>query len=311
MQNASKQRRAFAQAQYDGLSFEEIDALSHGRLDVKTTCPLCSANRSTAEKRKRKVFRIWRKDENFLTFYCIHCGEKGWLRRGNSIPVDFNRLHELRRESEKLEREERLRRMGKARALWSFSRDIRGTLAERYFREVRGIRYKLPATIRFLPASRPEYFPAAVAAYGLPIEPEPGRLHIEDIAVKAIQLTLLAPDGTKAQNEAGLSKIAVGPSLGFPIVVAPPNDELALAIAEGVENALNAYEGAGMGAWASTGAKKLEALAPVIPSYIESLTICADDDADGRAGAAALIAALAGRDIEIWTEFTPSKRVAA
>ena len=294
------------------LSFEQVSNLVSGRLGkTDIPCPMCSSGRSTAEKRKRKVFRVWHDALDYLTFHCCHCGEAGWLRDGSAVPIDNARLHELKREAAKRDHEERLRRIGKARVIWQASLSIKGTLAERYLRDVRGIRCELPVTLRFLPASRPDYHPALIAVYGIPIEPEPGLLHIHDADVKGIQLTLLAPDGSKAKNEDGLSKIAIGPSLGWPIVVAPSNDGLALGISEGIENALNAHEGTGMGAWASTGAKKLAALAPTIPWYIETLTIFADDDADGRAGAAALFTALAGRDIEIWTEFTPSERAAA
>lgn len=121
--------------------------------------------------------------------------------------------------------------------------------------------------------------------------------------MRAVHLTLLAADGlAKAVNEAGLSKIAIGPSLGFPIVVAPTSDRSLLAIAEGIENALSAYECTSMGAWASTGAKKLAALAPAVRQDIDTILIFADDDADGRAGAQALAKALPGRCVIILPE---------
>ena len=83
------------------LSYEGILATignKFGKFDV--VCPLCSASRSTAEKRKRKVFRIWREAEDFLTYHCIHCGEKGWLRRGTSGVINFERIEAARREAE-------------------------------------------------------------------------------------------------------------------------------------------------------------------------------------------------------------------
>jgi len=282
---------------YDGIIAAIGDRI--GKFDI--ACPLCSSSRSTQEKRKRKVFRIWREAEDFLTYHCIHCGEKGWLRRGGSGAINFERIEEARREAEARDREARWRRALKARYLWRASLPIRRTPAERYLREVRAIRScPLHPTLRFLPASRPGYHSALIAAYGLPREPGPGRLEIEEDEVVAVHLTLLAADGlAKAVNEAGLSKIAIGPSLGFPIVVAPVPDRSTLAICEGIEDALTIYECTAMGAWASTGAKKLAALASAVPQDIETILICADDDADGRSGAHALAKALPGRDCRL------------
>ncbi|MFZ1106768.1 MAG: toprim domain-containing protein [Rhodomicrobium sp.] len=286
----------------EALSFDDvISAIGNkfGKLDA--VCPLCSASRSTAEKRKRKVLRVWREEEDFLTYHCVHCGEKGWLcKDGDAALLNLERIEAGRKEAQDREREARQQRIGKARYLWRASRPIQRTPAERYLREVRGISCALPPTLRFLPASRPGYHPALIAAYGLPREPEPGRLEIGEDEIQAVQLTLLAENGlAKAVNEAGLSKIGIGPSLGTPIVVAPIPDSLTLAICEGVEDALSIHEATGIGAWASTGAKKLAALAPTLPKYIETIAIFADEDADGRAGAQALAKILRGRDCEI------------
>ena len=294
----------------EALSFEGIIATignKFGKLDA--VCPLCSASRSTAEKRKRKVFRVWREEEDFLSFHCVHCGEKGWLRRdGGAAPINLARIEANRKEVQERECEARQQRIGKARYLWRASRPIQRTPAERYLREVRGISCALPPTLRFLPASRPGYHPALIAAYGLPREPEPGRLEIGEDEIQAVQLTLLAENGlAKATNDAGLSKIGIGPSLGTPIVVAPVADNLTLAICEGVEDALSIHEATGLGAWASTGAKKLAALATAVPGYIETIAIFADEDADGRAGLKTLVVALRGRDCEVCLVL-PAKR---
>jgi hypothetical protein len=279
------------------LSFEHVLALIQGRLGkTDIPCPLCSANRSTSEKRCRNVFRVWRDTADFLTFHCCHCGESGWLKPDHATTVDLAQISRLREQARQREEGIRLRRMSKARSLWRAALPIKGTPAEIYLRNVRGIGCPLPATLRFLPALRADYHPALVAAYGLPEEPEPGLLCIDERGVQSIQLTLLAANGSgKAKNAEGLSKISIGRSLGFPIVLAPPNDGLALAICEGIEDALSAHEATGTGAWASTGAKKLKALAPAVPSYLEAISIFVDSDADGRAGARALASALVHR----------------
>ena len=294
---------------YDGIIAAIGDRI--GKFDI--ACPLCSSSRSTHEKRRHKVFRVWHESDDFLTYHCIHCGERGWLRKGgNAAPVNLERIEAVRKEAQEREREARQKRIGKARFLWRASQPIQGTPAERYLREVRGISCPLPSTLRYLPASRPDYHPSLIATYGLPREPEPGRLEIDEADIAAVQLTLLAENGlVKAVNDGGLSKIAIGPSLGTPIVVAPTPDSLSIAICEGVEDALSIHEATGAGAWASTGAKKLAALAPAVPEYIETIAIFADDDADGRTGAQALAEALRGRDCEIRFNLVRFERAAA
>jgi hypothetical protein len=61
------------------------------------------------------------------------------------------------------------------------------------------------------------------------------------LAVSLPHLILLNPDGS---GKAGvkLTKIGVGSHAELPIVLAPPNDLLGLAIAEGIEDALRARE---------------------------------------------------------------------
>ena len=88
-----------------------------------------------------------------------------------------------------------------------------------------------------------------IAAHGLPEEYEPGRLRIGEVS--GVRLTFLdgprkapipdLPDGRKAH----------GTCKGVPIVVAPPNDGLALCIAEGIESALSLHVAMGWGAWAA------------------------------------------------------------
>jgi hypothetical protein len=93
--------------------------------------------------------------------------------------------------------------------------------------------------------------------------------------------------------------MCIGTAPGIPIVLAPPNDGLALAICEGTEDALSAHQLLGIGAWSSSGANKLEALAANVPDYIETVHIFADDDLDGLRGAQALAKALEGHGCEI------------
>jgi Toprim domain len=124
--------------------------------------------------------------------------------------------------------------------------------------------------------------------------------------VHGIQLVKLLPDGS--------DKIAVEPKkthgqcVGWPIVLAPPNDLLALVIAEGVEDALTAHAATGRGAWASGGAGRLPALADKVPSYIEHVAVMADDDKVGRDGANKLGSLLQRRRIDVDLLLTPQKQ---
>ena len=189
----------------------------------------------------------------------------------------------------------------KARWLWAQCQPITGSIAERYLR-ARGITCPLPATLGFLPA-RGEHPPAMTAAFGLCDEPEPGLIMPPD-SVGSVHLTLLAPDGSgKADVEK--PKLVVGPISSLPIVLAPPNDLLGLAITEGIEDGLTAHLATGLGVWAAGSAVRLPKLADSIPSYVECLTVYAHADPAGQDGARGLAEALSHRDIQVIIEGLP------
>jgi len=209
--------------------------------------------------------------------------------------------HEAERARREAEAEAESRR-ALARRLWSMRRPIAGTIAETYLRRARGYGGAIPATLGFLPA-RGEHGPALIAAFGMATEPEPGVLAITDAVVMAVQLIKLKHDGTgKADIEP--NKITIGKgALGSPIVLAPPNDLLGLAIAEGLENALSVHEATGLGAWASGGASRLPALADAVPDCVECVSILAHDDDAGLRHAADLAAHLYARGLETILKF--------
>jgi putative DNA primase/helicase len=207
-----------------------------------------------------------------------------------------------RAEANNIEAYER-RQHEKAAWLWSQRRPIAGSIAEKYLREARGYSGALPSTLGFLPPSKPEHHPAMVAAFGMPDEPEPGVVG-KLRRVGAVHLTLLKPDGSgKAEvQELKKSKLIVGSTLGLPIVLAPPNDLLGLAITEGIEDALTAHQATGLGAWAAGPAGFMPKLADAVPDYIEAVTIFAHADKAGQEGARALADALELRGIEVRLE---------
>src|SRR5262249_3832367 len=122
---------------------------------------------------------------------------------------------------------------------------------------------------------------AMIAAFGMAYEPEPGLLEIAGADLRGVHITKLKPDGSgKAGTDT--DKIMIGMSIGSPIVLAPLNDLLALAISEGIEDELSVHEATGLGAWAAGSASRLSALADAVPSYIEAVTLLVDDDEVGR-----------------------------
>jgi hypothetical protein len=123
----------------------------------------------------------------------------------------------------------------KARWLWSQRQRITGSIAEAYLREARGITCALPPTLGFLQPRKADQHPAMIAAFGLCAEIEPGIIAAPS-KVTAVHLTLLKTDGS-GKAEIKPNKIMIGSPGGLPIIIAPPNDLLGLAITEGLEDA--------------------------------------------------------------------------
>ena len=156
----------------------------------------------------------------------------------------------------------------------------------------------LPATLGFLPA-RGDHPPAMIAAFGLASEIEPGVLSIRVNAITGVHLTRLRSDGAGKIDDGSEAKIMVGHSKGSPIVLAPPNDLLGLAISEGIEDALSLHQATGLGAWAAGSASRLPALAEAVPPYIGCAAVVMDDDDAGRRHAPALVKCLNDRGIHV------------
>ena len=265
------------------LSFDEAKSLigrKFGATDAP--CPLCGPHRRAANQNK-KTLRLWCDDPDFITYHCVHCGEKGWCStsapRSTASTLTVAESAPIIAEVKQREDDEARKRLKVALGLWRQCRPIAGSAVEVYLRDFRGYMGQLPGTLGFLPA-RDDYPPAMVAAFGMPHETLPGEIAIRDSAVRGIHLTRLASSG---YGKAGTDtdKIMIGRSIGFPIVLAPVNDLLGLSISEGIEDALSMHQATGLGAWAAGSASRLPALAENIPGYVEMVTIGADDDADG------------------------------
>ncbi len=243
-----------AQQTRPGLDLEAIDRITGGRLGVHDApCPLCGPTRQSPKKQCKPVLRIWCLDAGFATFHCARCGACGHVRDGSAVRLDPAAIERSKTEAAERELIASTSRLRKAGWLWSMRQSLLGSIAETYLREFRGysghILPPLPATLGFLPA-RGDHGPAMIAAFGIPLEPEPGLLVIADDAVRGVHLTRLAPDGMgKAGTDA--DKIMIGRSAGSPIVLAPANDLLGIAVTEGIEDALSVHLATGLGAWAA------------------------------------------------------------
>ena len=179
--------------------------------------------------------------------------------------------------------------------LWRRRRPIEGTPADRYLAG-RGSPTVLLPTLGFLPPSG-NYPPSLIAAFGMVGETEPGVLDVlRD--VDAVHITRLLPDGSDRERS-DKSKTMIGRSLGSPLVLAPPNDLLGLAVTEGIEDALALHQALGMGAWAAGAAGRMPALAGIVPDYIKAVTLELHPD-NGRHLAEQLADALRDRGIEVF-----------
>jgi Toprim domain len=118
--------------------------------------------------------------------------------------------------------------------------------------------------------------------------------------VDAVHLTLLADGNGKANVES--AKIVVGRPLGRPIILAPGNDTLALAVTEGIEDGLSVHAATGLEVWAAGSSAFMPALADAIPDFIETVTIYAHSDKAGQVGAIELAEKLIGVGVEVFTE---------
>ena len=159
--------------------------------------------------------------------------------------------------------------------LWSRRKPVSETSAAGlYLRNSRHYHGTFPPTLGYLPANGTHH-PAMIAAFGLCDEPAPGILR-PPAAVHAVHITRLTEDGNKADVEA--VKIMLGAMSGLPIMLAPINDGLGVAISEGIEDGLSVAEETGLGVWAAGSAGNMPKIAAALPGYVACVTLFAHLD---------------------------------
>lgn len=283
------------------LAVDDIDRLTGrkvGTFDVP--CPLCGPGRKTPSNRNRKTMRIWRSTLTFATYYCARCEEGGHTREDGAERVDPAEWARVRAETQRLREATEAERQSKARRMWRLRQPLARTIGEKYLRVVRRYSGPLPPTIDFLPALG-DFSPAIISAVGFAKESG----SIDPSAIQAVHLTRLARDGS---GKAGTDhdKIMIGTPKGSPIVLAPINDGLGLAICEGIEDGLSLFEATGLGVWVAGSASLLPSLSAAVPSFVETVSIIADPDDVGQRGALALAKNLDARKIKnsviVWND---------
>jgi len=278
------------------LAFDELVAATGNNLGIfSIPCLLCSPFR---RKKRLRCMTVWHEGPDFIGYNCNHCGVHGSAAAtGHARHMTPERFQYLRTAAIQLNAIRHRYSRNVAQGVWAKSLNVRGSPADTYLgsREINLLVWS--ATLRFLPAVPPTYpWPALVAAFGVPSEPEPGMLHIEERNVVGIQLTYIRRDGSgKAPVQP--NKRTIGSGHHMPIVIAPPNDNLGLVVAEGIEDALSAHAATGLGAWAAAGARRMPGLAEMVPAYMDQVTIIADDNEVGRQGAKGLFVGLRARGI--------------
>lgn len=180
-----------------------------------------------------------------------------------------------------------------AALLWRKAVPIKGTLGEEYLRKNRGLRCPLPPTMRFL-APRGQHPATVLTAFAVPNEPEPEAMDMDGVEVRGVHLIRLAPDATKTE------KRMLGGVAGLPLAMAPWTETgRGLVIAEGPEDALSGHEATGLAAWAGGSAGHMAKLAPMVPGWVESITIIEDSNDAGRTATRTLAEALGARGFEV------------
>ena len=283
------------------ISWEIVEQIAQGKLGrVMAACPMCSAQRRTAKKRTSKVLAVALVEPEFAVYYCNHCGTNGYVHPDTrSKPVDHTELQHRREQADRYAAQEKRKRTQQALKLWDGAQPSRGSLAETYLYQIRGIGDWLDTfafldqVFRFHPDCPfgNERLPCLLAL-------------VRDIKTDhpvAIHRTALTKDGHK------IDRMSLGPVSGGAIKISPDFEvHSGLMIGEGIETVLSAsklYQFKPI--WSLIDAGNL-AKFPAL-SGIECVTLAIDNDAAGMQAAEQCARRLVQSGIEVIT--TQTRRV--
>lgn len=176
-------------------------------------------------------------------------------------------------------------------AIWKSGREIEGTLAERYVRDVRNI---------WVPLEDLRFHPRCPKGQGTLVQFEPALLVAMRKAgeIAAIQRIFLNPTSANYTE-----KLVLGRAIGATWTNGPQGKTIGLC--EGFETAAAYTSLTGIQAWASMGAKRFPQVE--IPTSVERVILLADNDPEGRRAEAKARVAMARSGLNIETEWPPGR----
>ena len=280
------------------ISWEIVEQIAQGKLGrVMAVCPMCSAQRRTAKKRTSKVLAVALVEPEFAVYYCNHCGANGYVHPDTrSKPADHTELQRRREQADRHAAQEKKARTQQALRLWDEAQPFRGSLAENYLYQIRGIGDWLD-TFAFLDQVFRFHPDCPFGGKRLPCMLALVRDIKTDDPV-AIHRTALTNDGQK------IDRMSLGPVGGGAIKISPDFEvHSGLMIGEGIETVLSASKLFQFKpAWSVIDAGNLSKF-PAL-SGIECVTIATDNDVAGLQAAEQCARRLLAAEIEVITART-------
>jgi len=256
------------------ISWSDVERATRGRIiQARTTCPFCSHLR---RNRRERCLDIQQRSDDYAVFHCHHCDAGGNVFR-DSLPRRVNPAEQQRRQiiTERRFEVERQEKIAAALDIWGQRKPFRGSPAEVYLIETRGIGEWLD-TFAYLDQVF-GYHPRC--PFGSDRHPAMLAL-VRDIKTDdpvAIHRTALTLDSRPQK----IGRKALGPTSGGAIKISPDFDvHSGLLVGEGIETVLSASaQFSFKPAWSLIDRNHV-AKFPVLPG-IECLTVAVDNDASG------------------------------
>lgn len=279
------------------ISWSDVERITRGRLGRSmAVCPLCSADRRTPQKRNSKVLAVKLLEPNFAVWFCNHCGANGFSYPENRERiVDIVERQRPQAEAERHARGEREFRKRQALALWTEAQPFRGSPAEAYLADTRGIGEWLD-TFPYLDQVFRYHADCPFGGNRRPCMLALVRDIKSDDPV-AIHRTALTVDDPPQR----IGRMSFGPISGGAIKVSPDCEVHAgLMIGEGIETILGASKQFQFRPiWSLIDAGNLAKFLP-LPG-IECVTIAVDNDEAGQEAARKCAETLTAANVEVIT----------
>ena len=232
------------------------------------SCPVRGHGRGRGDQ--NPSLKIYDRDNGDIGVHCFRACDwrdvKEELRRRGLLP---ERAHysPLKPPKSPVVNEDRKRNQGRAIAIWRASRAATGSLVEEYLRR-RGITVPVPPSIRFAHLRHPDTgltFPVMIAGVQGP-----------DGQIIAIHRTFLLADGRDKMNTSS-PRLALGPIRGGAVRLSLAAD--AVALVEGIEDALAVQQMTDTPAWAVLGTSGFASVE--LPHHIRRAILAPDGDGAG------------------------------